>query len=166
MSTTEPSPNAPVKLSPKELQHVVHEYILQTQLATLATVREDGAPVLRTMGSFAPEGSNVYFSTGRQAAKTRHIVKNSLVSFFFLHENQPRPTFRSVAIIGRAEALTGKPEREHAIALLSARNARFKARVENGEADQIGLYLIRTREIKYQNYANGVGPAAIQELIL
>jgi uncharacterized pyridoxamine 5'-phosphate oxidase family protein len=148
-----------------ELQHTVHEYINQTRWATLTTVREDGAPVSRAMGSFAPDGVNLYFSTPKSAGKVRHIAANPLVNFFFQHENQELATFKNVAVIGRAEEATGV-EYHRAVQLLSARNLRFKARAERGELKDTALYLIRTTEIKYLNYANGAGPAAIQEIKL
>ncbi len=166
MSATISETKKPTPLSPVELQQTVHEYIKQTQWATLATVREDGAPVLRVMGSFAPDGVNVFFSTPRKAAKARHIAKNNLVNFFFQHENQKLETFKNVAIIGRAEEVTEGPDYQKAVELLSARNPRFKARVERGELKDTALYLIHTKEIKYLNYANGPGPAGVQEVVL
>jgi uncharacterized protein YhbP (UPF0306 family) len=152
-------------LTPVELQDAVHEYINQTRWATLTTVREDGAPVSRAMGSFAAEGVNLFFSTPKSAGKVRHIAGNPLVNFFFQHENQELATFRNVAVIGRAEELTGA-EYDRAVQLLSARNLCFKTRAERGELKDTALYLIRTTEIKYLNYANGIGPAAVQEIIL
>jgi len=166
MSTTIAETRKSNPLSPVELQQTVHEYIKQTQWATLATVREDGAPVLRTMGSFAPEGVNVFFSTSRKARKVQHIAKNDLVNFFFQHENQKLETFINVSIIGRAEEVTDGSEYQIAIQLLSARNPRFKARLERGELKDIALFLIHTTEIKYLDYAKGAGPAAVQEIIL
>jgi len=166
MSATAIETRKPGRLSSDELQQTVIEYIKQTQWATLATVREDGAPVLRTMGSFAPDGVNVFFSTPRKAGKVRHIWKNSLVNFFFQHENQKLETFKNVAIIGRAHEVTGGPQLQKAIELLSARNPRFKARVERDELGDTAIFLIHTTEIKYLNYGSGIGPAAIQEVIL
>jgi uncharacterized pyridoxamine 5'-phosphate oxidase family protein len=166
MSTTTTEPTKSRQLSAVELQQTVNEYIKQTRWATLATVREDGAPVLRVMGSFAPDGVNVFFSTRRTAAKIRHLAKNPIVNFFFQHENQQLETFKNVALIGRAEEVTDGANYRRAVELLSARNPRFKARVERGELADTALFLIHTAEIKYLNYANGIGAAAIQEIIL
>jgi pyridoxine/pyridoxamine 5'-phosphate oxidase len=164
MSATVLGTNKPTTLTSVELQHVVHEYISQTRWATLTTVREDGAPVSRVMGSFAADGVNLFFSTRKVAAKVRHIAKNPLVNFYFQHENQEAATFKNVAVIGRAEEVTGV-DYHRAVQLLSARNLRFKARAERGELSDTALYFIHTTEIKYLDYSNGVGPAAVQELI-
>jgi uncharacterized pyridoxamine 5'-phosphate oxidase family protein len=159
MSATILETKKPTALTPLELQQAALEYIKQTRWATLTTVREDSAPVSRAMGSFAPDGLNIVFSTRKNAAKTRHIAKNSFVNFFFQHENQELTTFKNVALIGRAEY-------QRAVELLSARNPRFKVRAERGELSDTAIYLIRTTEIKYLDYANGAGPAAVQEIIL
>jgi uncharacterized pyridoxamine 5'-phosphate oxidase family protein len=156
----------PAALTPLELQETVLEYIKQTRWATLATVREDGAPVLRVMGSFAPDGRNVLFSTRKYAANVGQIARNSFVNFFFQHENQKLETFKNVAIIGRAEELVDGLEYQRAVEILGARNPRFKARAERGELADTAIYLIHTSEIKYLDYARGTGPAAIQEIKL
>jgi pyridoxine/pyridoxamine 5'-phosphate oxidase len=166
MSTTILETKKPTKLTPLELQQAALEYIKQTRWATLTTMREDAAPVSRAMGSFAPDGLNIVFSTRKNAAKTRHIAKNSFVNFFFQHENQELTTFKNVALIGRAEEVAGGSEYQRAVELLSARNPRFKVRAERGELSDTAIYLIRTTEIKYLDYANGIGPAAVQEIIL
>jgi len=156
----------PTPLTQRELQETVLEYIKQTRYATLATVREDGAPVLRAMGSFAPDGNNILFSTRKGAAKVQQIARNSSVSFFFQHENQKLETFKNVAVIGHAEEVTNDLEYQRAVGILGARNPRFKARAERGELADTGIYLIRTTEIKYLDYARGIGAAAIQEIKL
>ena len=165
MSTATLEPKKPGPLTPVALQQTAVEYIKQTRWATLTTVREDGAPVSRAMGSFAPDGVNLVFSTRRTAAKVRHLKANPHVNFFFQHENQDLATFKNVAVIGVAEELTGG-EYERAVALLSARNPRFKLRAERGELADTGIYLVKTKEIKYLDYTTGIGAAAIQEVIL
>jgi uncharacterized pyridoxamine 5'-phosphate oxidase family protein len=149
-----------------EQQQIILEYIKQTKWATLTTVREDGAPVSRAMGSFAPDGWNIFFSTPKKAGKVRHIAGNNLVNFFFQHENQELATFKNVAVIGRAEEVTGEAEYQRAVQLLSARSPRFKTRAERGELKETALYLVRITEIKYLDYTRGIGPAAVQEIIL
>jgi nitroimidazol reductase NimA-like FMN-containing flavoprotein (pyridoxamine 5'-phosphate oxidase superfamily) len=165
MSTTTLETKKATPLTPAELRSAVHEYIAQTRWATLTTVREDGAPVSRAMGSFAPDGLNLFFSTPKSAGKVRHIARNPLVNFFFQHEGQELATFKNVAVIGRAEEVTGD-EYHRAVQLLSARNPRFKTRAERGELKETALYLIRTTEVKYLDYSHGVGPVAVQEIIL
>jgi nitroimidazol reductase NimA-like FMN-containing flavoprotein (pyridoxamine 5'-phosphate oxidase superfamily) len=166
MSATITEPKKTSALTAVELQQTAVEYIRQTKWATLATVREDGAPVLRTMGSFAPDGVNVYFSTPKKAGKVRHIAGHPLVNFFFQHENQELDTFKNVAIIGPAEEVTAGTDYQRGIELLSNRNPRFKARADRGELADTAIYLIRTREIKYLDYANRAGGTAIQEIKL
>lgn len=151
--------------SDEAVKAAVADYIRTTRLAVLTTVREDGAPVSRVMGSFAPQGVDVYFSTRKDAAKTRHIARNNLVNFYFQHDNQEMASFSCVTIIGRAEVAEG-PVFDHGLALLSARSPRFKARVENGELANIGIYLIRAKEIKYLDCARPFGPEATCELIV
>ena len=155
------------RLSTDDLKQIAAEYISKTKWATLATVREDGAPVLRAMGSFAPAGVNVYFSSRKGQAKGRHLKANSWVNFFFQHENQELASFKNVAIVGKAEDLPEDgAEYKKGVELLSARNPRFKERVERGELKDTAIYLIRTQEIKYLDYSNGIGNQAIQEVIL
>src|SRR5512138_1815872 len=83
------------------------EYIGSAPWAVLATVREDGAPVVRTMANFAPspDGREIWFSTGPGSEKTGQIRKNGTVSFLFQHEGQEIPSFRNVAVIGDADPL-------------------------------------------------------------
>jgi len=148
-----------------ELIQNIQDYIAQTRWATLATVRPDGAPVLRAMGSFAPDGLDIIFSTAKATAKVEQISKNNLVSFFFQHEGQELPTFKNVAVIGRASELKDE-ERKKAIDRLSARNPRFKARAEKGELGDTVIIKIISKEIKYLDYSKGFGAAGIQVLTL
>jgi len=166
MSATTLEPKMATPLNTVELQKTVLDYINQTKWATLATVREDGAPVLRVMGSFALNGVNILFSTRKNAAKVRHLAKNKNVSFYFQHENQNLEVFKNVAVIGRAEEVAEGADYQRAVEILSARNPRFKGRAERGELGDTAIYRIHTTEIKYLDYSNGVGPAAIQEIIL
>jgi pyridoxamine 5'-phosphate oxidase len=166
MSATILETKKPTALTPLELQQAVLEYIKQTRWATLTTVREDGAPVSRTIGGFAPDGLNIFFSTSKKSGKNRHIARNKLVSFHFQHENQELAAFKNLVVIGQIEAVSIYADYQRAVDLLSVRSPRFKARIELGETEDLALYLVRAKEIKYLNFANGVGPAAVQEIIL
>ena len=150
----------------QELKQRITEYISQTRWATLATVREDKAPVLRAMGSFAPDGVDVYFSTPKAAAKVKQIEQNQWVNFFFQHEGQELPTFKNVAVIGKASEVKESAELKKAIDLLSARNPRFKERAEKGELKDTSIFKIKSKEIKYLDFAKGFGKEGIQELVL
>ena len=150
----------------QELKQKITDYISQTRWAILATVREDRAPVLRAMGSFAPDGVDVYFSTPKATAKVKQIEQNQWVNFFFQHEGQDLPTFKNVAVIGKASEVIEGAELKKAIGLLSARNPRFKARAEKGDLQDTGIFKIKSKEIKYLDFAKGFGKEAVQELDL
>ncbi len=149
----------------KELHQKIHDYIAATRWATLATVRDGTKPVLRAMGSFVPDnGLNVYYSTAKTADKVKDVEKNGWVNFFFQHEGQELQTFKNVALIGIAHEVKEGEEHKKAVDLLSARNPRFKARVEKGELKDIGIFKIEPKEIKYLDYAKGFGKAGIEVL--
>lgn len=142
------------------------DYIETTAWATLATVREDGSPVLRTMGNFAPGrgGRDIYFSTGKEAGKSRQIRANPRVSFLFQHEGQPLAAFRNVAAVGVAELLTGGPGLSLGAETLSARCPHFRAQVEREGLESIGVYRVRVEEIKELDFRRGFGPEAVRSI--
>ena len=150
----------------QELKQKITDYISQTRWAILGTVREDQAPVLRAMGSFAPDGVDIFFSTPKAAGKVRQIAKNQWVNFFFQHEGQELPTFKNVAVIGQASEVKDAVELKKAVGLLSARNPRFKERAEKGELKDTAIFKIKSKEIKYLDFAKGFGKEGIQELVL
>ena len=140
------------------------DYIEETAWATLATVREDGSPVLRTMGNFAPGpgGRHIFFSTGKEAGKSRQIRANPRVSFLFQHEGQALAAFRNVAAVGEAELLNGGPELALGAETLSARCPHFRAQVAREGLDSIGVYRVRVEEIKALDFRRGFGPEAVE----
>lgn len=150
----------------KELKQTIHDYIAQTRWATLATVRADHAPVLRAMGSFAPDGLDVFFSTPAKTGKTKDIEKNNWVNLFFQHEGQELAAFKNVALIGKASEVKDVDELKKAFTLLSARNPRFKERAEKGELKDTVIYKVKAKEVKYLDFAKGFGKEAIQEIVL
>jgi hypothetical protein len=139
------------------------DYIEATAWATLATVREDGSPALRTMGNFATGagGRHIYFSTGKEADKSRHIRSNPRVSFLFQHEGQELAAFRNVAAVGNAELLTGGPDLSIGAETLSARCPHFRAQVDRDGLDSTGVYRVRVEEIKELDFRRGFGPEAV-----
>jgi len=150
--------------NPEQIKQITHDYIQATKWATLATVRKDHAPVLRVMGSFAAEGVDIYFSTRRKTGKVEDIEKNNLVSFYFQHENQPRDTFKNLAIIGQAHEVTEKDAREKAVSLLSSKNPNLLKRIEiDGWADT-AIYKITTQEIKILDYSRSESEGRLLEL--
>ena len=118
------------------------------------------------MGSFAPDGLDVFFSTPKATGKVKQLEKNQSVNFFFQHEGQELPTFKNVALIGKAAPVRDEQEHQRAVALLSARNPRFKERAEKGELKDTLIYKIKAKEIKYLDFALGFGKEGIQEIAL
>jgi len=137
------------------------EYIAASKFGLLTYVRSDLAPVSRAMGSFAPDGINLYFSTGRDSAKVREIAENGLVSFYFEQDGQAPENWKSVLLIGDAELLEGGDNFGKAVNLLAAKSPRFRERVEKGDLAAAAVYRINTREVQLLDRSKGYGPPAI-----
>ena len=149
-----------------ELKNTIVDYIGKSRVSVLATVRPDGAPVVRAIGGFAPDGLDIYFSTAKESGKAGQIGPRAWVSFYFQHDGQDIASFKYVALLGKAEALTAEPDLSKAIGILSARSPRFKARAEKGELQGTAIYRVSPTEIKYLDFSKGQGPAAVQVLKL
>ena len=135
----------------------ITDYVNATRFATLAYIRNDGAPVQRSFGSYALADYDVIFSTRKEAAKVRDILTNAKVSFFFEQEGQELPKWRNALFIGEAHTIEDPRELDWAIGILSARNPRFKERIDNGDLPNIQLFKLKTREIEYLDYSKGAG---------
>jgi len=135
----------------------ITDYANTTRFATLAYLREDGAPVQRSFGSFALANYDVIFSTRKEAAKVRDIVTNNKVSFLFEHDSQELPKWRNALFIGEAYKIEEARELDWAVGILSERNPRFKERIEKGELPNIQLFKLKTRDIEYIDYSKGAG---------
>ncbi len=144
-------------MSETSWQSDVVDYITKTRFAVFGYVREDRTPVLRSIGSFALSGFNLYFSSGKDAPKVREIEKNPQVSFFFEHDNQSLENWKSVLVLGKAELLTAGTEYNNAVELLSNRNPRFRERASKGELANTAIFKIKAREIEYLDYSMGFG---------
>ncbi|AHF92413.1 pyridoxamine 5'-phosphate oxidase [Opitutaceae bacterium TAV5] len=153
-----------------EQKQNVHDYIALTRWAFLAIVREDNAPTIRPIGSFAPVAPgqvDVYFSTPRDSAKVRSIRKNARVNFYFQHEELDIASYKGVSLIGDAvEVVPQSPEYPQAVTVLSARSPHFKARADKGELDGTALFRVQAAEVRFSDYSRGRGPAALQEIAL
>lgn len=149
-----------------DLKTTIQAYINNTKWVILATVREDGSPVLRVMGSFVLDGVNVYFSTPKATDKVRHIGKNNHVSFYFQHEGQELATFKNVALIGLASEVIDLVEYNRAVQLLSAKSSRFREKAEKGQLADSSIYRIDSKEFKYLDRSKGVGKVGIEEWVL
>lgn len=137
----------------------IQSYIQESKFALLTYVRSDLTPVTRAMGSFAPNGENLYFSTGRESAKVQEIEKNKRVSFYFEHDNQLPESWKSVLLIGDAEQVTsGSVDYATALERLGAKSPRFKERIIKGDLDNAVIYRLGTREVEYLDRSKGYGP--------
>lgn len=135
----------------------ISDYIAGTRIAVLTYLREGVTPVARSMGSFAPEGLDLFFSTRREAAKVGEIGRKPRVSFFFEQAKQKPESWKNVLLIGDAHEVTESAELATAVASLSARNPRFRDRIAQGELASITIFRIRTREIEYLDWSRGFG---------
>lgn len=135
------------------------KYILDSKFGVLTYVRSDRAPVSRAMGSFALDGADLCFSTGRDTAKVVEIENNRRVSFYFEHDNQTPEKWRSVLLVGDAELLhSGSSAYQAAVDRLAAKSPRFRERVEKGDLESAAIYRINTRELQYLDRNKGAGP--------
>lgn len=147
-------------MSESENYAEIQKYILESKYALLNYVRSDLTPVSRAMGSFASDGENLYFSTGKETAKVPEIETHKRVSFYFEHDNQPPESWKSVLLIGDAHSLqTGTTEYSTALERLAAKSPRFRERVTKGDLDNAVIYRIDTREIEYLDRSKGYGAA-------
>ena len=128
----------------------IQKYILDSKYALLNYVRSDLTPVSRAIGSFAPDGDDLFFSTRQETSKVKEIEKNRRVSFYFEHDNQAPESWKSLLLIGDAEPVSVSSQNyEKAVERLGAKSPRFKERVDKGELDTTVLYRIRTSELQY-----------------
>ena len=135
------------------------QYILESKHAVLTYVREDLTPVSRAMGSFAPHGTDLFFSTGKDAAKVAEIERNRRVSFYFEHDNQAAEVWKSVLLVGEARQVqSGERGYDSAIQSLSARSPRFRERVARGDLGNAAIYKITVAELEFLDRSKGYGP--------
>lgn len=138
------------------------QYIVDSRYALLTYVRSDLTPISRTMGSFAPDGVDLFFSTGKATAKVPEIEKNRRTSFFFEHDNQAPEHWKSLLLIGDAEPLSaGSSDYDKAVERLAAKSPRFRERVEKKDLDSAAIFRINTRELEYVDRSKGNSPTKI-----
>ncbi|PAW86765.1 MAG: hypothetical protein B9S26_15195 [Opitutia bacterium Tous-C4FEB] len=150
-----------------ELQSQIREYIATTKWATLAYVRDDGAPMLRVMGSFAlaPTSFDLYFSSDKAAAKVAQIERHPKVSFYFQHEGHTFADYRNVSIVGEAHRVSSGPDRDEAISLLRGKSPHFKELAETNQLHTTAIFKIATAEINGLDYTRPVGPDRVISLV-
>ncbi len=136
----------------------IQTYIADSKYALLTYVRGDLSPISRTIGSYAPDGEDLFFSTGKESAKVEEIKKNKRVSFFFEHDNQAPESWKSLLLIGNAEQVTaGSTDYEKAVERLGAKSPRFRERIAKGDLDSAAIYRIKTSELEYLDRSKGNG---------
>ena len=146
-------------MSQTENKTEIYKYILASRYALLNYVRHDLTPVSRAIGSFAPDGDDLFFSTGKESAKVQEINKNKRVSFYFEHDNQVQENWKSVLLIGDAEPVSvGSSDYNKAIERLGDKSPRFRERVAKGDLDSAVIYRINTSELEYLDRSKGYGP--------
>ena len=146
-------------MSQTENKTEIQKYILASRYALLNYVRQNLTPVSRAIGSFAPDGDDLFFSTGKESAKVEEINRNKRVSFYFEHDNQVLENWKSVLLIGDAEpVIVGSADYNKAIEHLSAKSPRFRERVAKGDLDSALIYRIKTSELEYLDRSKGYGP--------
>jgi general stress protein 26 len=148
-------------MADKQLEKEIADYIAGAKWAVFATVKDGKVPALRTIGGFANDGLNIYFSTGKETDKAKQIEKNSNVAVFFQHEGQERAKFKYVSVNGEATLLSDKPGLDSAVTVLGNKNQNFKQRVEKGELDKIAVYKISPKNIRSVDFSRGSGPASV-----
>ncbi len=146
-------------MSQRESKYEISKYILDSKYALLTYVRSDLTPVSRAMGSFAPDGDNLFFSTSKESAKVPEIEKNKRVSFYFEHDNQAPEGWKSVLLIGDAvQVSVGSSDYEKAVERLGNKSPRFKERVAKGDLGSAAIYKINTNAFEYLDRSKGNGP--------
>jgi pyridoxamine 5'-phosphate oxidase len=140
----------------------IEQYILGSRYAVLNYVREDLSPIARTIGSFALDGDDLFFSTRKDSAKVSEIGRHPRLSVHFEREGQDLESWKSVLLVGDAEqASPGSGGHDHAVSLLSARSPRFRERIEKGDPDDIVIHRIRIREFQYLDFSKSPVPLRI-----
>lgn len=147
-------------MSNTESQSEILQYILDTKHALLTYVRSDLTPVSRAIGSFAPDGEDLFFSTSKESAKVKEIEKNRRVSFYFQHDNQVPERWTSLLLIGDAEPLSpGSTDYGKAVERLAAKSPRFRERIATNDLGSAVIYKIRTTQFEYLDRSKASGPA-------
>ncbi len=141
----------------------VRQYISDSKFAVLNYVRDDLAPIARSIGSFFLDGDDLFFSTGKDAAKVSEIAKRPRVSLHFEHEGQSLESWKNLLLVGDAELISpGSPEQQRAIEALSVKSPRFRERVARGELASIAIFRVHVREYHYLDFTKGYIPARFE----
>lgn len=146
-----------------EVLDFVKEYINKAKWAILATVTPNNQPALRTIATFANDGLDLYFSTAKNTAKVGQIENNPTVTLFFQLEGQEMASFKNVSYTGQAVKLDGEQELMQAIDILNRRIPKYKERMEKG-LKHTAIFKVQPGSVKFLDFSNGMGPAAVKEI--
>lgn len=135
----------------------INKHLETVRFGLLAYVRGDGTPVQRRLGSFAKDGSRIFFSTRGDAAKVRELEKQTRVSFLLEAEGQTLPEWKSALILGKASLVPEGADLKRAVQVISARNPRFKERVDKDGLANTRIFAIQATEIDVTDYSKGFG---------
>jgi nitroimidazol reductase NimA-like FMN-containing flavoprotein (pyridoxamine 5'-phosphate oxidase superfamily) len=139
------------------LQDSIAPYVQGIPFGVLAYVRGDQTPIQRSLGSFALDGADVFFSTRAEAAKVQDLLARPRASFFLEADGQQLAEWKNILFQGRAEPVEDSQELAHGVALLSARNPRFKERISQNGLAGTRIFRLRTDAVELLDYAKGFG---------
>jgi general stress protein 26 len=94
-----------------DLKERIFEIIRGPQLASFATITEDGKPWVRYITARGSEDLTIRFATPKDSRKVGHIQKNPEVHLT-CGVTDPKTAIASLQIEGSAEFVTDKTERE------------------------------------------------------
>lgn len=83
----------------------IYQFISEQKTAFIASVDEDGFPVIRAM--LAPrkiDGNEIYFSTNASSKKIKHYTQNNKACVYFYKRGKFK--YQGVSIIGEMEICT------------------------------------------------------------
>jgi nitroimidazol reductase NimA-like FMN-containing flavoprotein (pyridoxamine 5'-phosphate oxidase superfamily) len=147
-------------MSDTQLRNEALAYIANSRFGLLTYVRRDGAPITRAIGSFAPDGENIVFSTQSKSGKVSAISSNERVSFFFEQDGQELAQWKNVLVIGNAVPAESDAENARQAAILGLRNPRFKEKIEKDGLNGTSIFTLKTEEIQYLDRSKGAGGTA------
>lgn len=140
-----------------QLQDSIAPYVQGIPFGVLAYVRADQTPIQRSLGSFAVDGADVFFSTRTEAAKVHDLEARPRASFFLEADGQQLAEWKNILFLGRTEPVVEAQELAHGVAVLSARNPRFKERVAKNGLDGTRIFRLHTDAVELLDYAKGFG---------
>lgn len=133
------------------------DYTKGVEFGLLAYVRSDGTPIQRRLGSFATRSRDIVFSTRSDASKVGELQRHSRASFLFEPEGQRLNDWRSALFLGTTTIVENETDLANAVQALSARNPRFKARVERDGLANVRIFSLRPESVEIVDYSKGVG---------